>query len=287
MQLAGEEGPLVGLGVEDPHLRPPDVVRAADPGADPDDPGRVLEQVDGHGVDGPPVAVPVPEPEGGQLHRDPRLEEDLVEGGLGPGTVVGVDEVECRHALQLLRVPAEQLRHRADAHEATIPVAGEVDDRPVLQPRPPGRRRRRLDVEHLDEEAELLARLAPQHCGGHQHGDGTAAPIHGPGPDPEAPQHTGPGVFQGGEDGSAVVGMGEVLHRHPGEFRFRPVEEAAHGGVGPEEQALRREQRQLRDGLLEGRLEDLRRRRPGIREVDLVTWAAIAVGHGDAHGSKR
>ena len=42
----------------------------------------MLEQVDRHRVDRPPLASPVAEAERGELHRDPGLEDDLVEGGL-------------------------------------------------------------------------------------------------------------------------------------------------------------------------------------------------------------
>src|SRR5205807_3687223 len=62
--------------------------------------------------------------------------------------------------------------YRADPHQAALPVAAEVDDRAVLQPGPPRPRRRSLDVEHLDEEAELAACLVPQHRRGHQHRNG-------------------------------------------------------------------------------------------------------------------
>ena len=77
VQLPGEVGPLVGLGVENANLRPPHVVGAADAGAHPDHRGVVLQQVDGHRVDRPPRAVVVPEPQRGQLHRNPGLEVEI------------------------------------------------------------------------------------------------------------------------------------------------------------------------------------------------------------------
>ncbi len=119
--------------------------------------------------------------------------------------------------------------------------------------------------------------------GGHGAGNSAAVGVEGAGPDPESPQDAGPGVVQSGQQRAAVVGMGDVLHGHPGEVGLCPTEQAAQGGVAPQEPALRREQRQFGDGLLEGRLEDPGRREARLGEVDFWSGKGIVIGHGGIH----